>query len=205
MYNVEDVHNPIQEQSLVIGSEGSYADALSNPRVFTYYPEKNLLLLVGRFTKTNAVGDDDYRIASVFQGLVGIHIDPKSITEKFRITHVEIPEKAEEEWKKECSRYTNSAKTCRKLYDGSEYCYTNQYIPEYCLEGATVESYVSDRLHTQPDNIIYRTLYRGDDVYTLSRGAMKQWNIDSPSKFTQEYAFGNLPRVDSIKIPFEWK
>ena len=47
LYNVSDVKNPKQESSLVLGDVGSSSEALSNPRAFVYYKEKNLLLLPG--------------------------------------------------------------------------------------------------------------------------------------------------------------
>jgi uncharacterized secreted protein with C-terminal beta-propeller domain len=45
LYNVSDVKNPQRESTLTIGTAGSIADVLSNPRLFTWYKEKNLLFL----------------------------------------------------------------------------------------------------------------------------------------------------------------
>lgn len=45
LYNVSDVKNPQRESTLTLGTAGSSADVLSNPRLFTWYKEKNLLLI----------------------------------------------------------------------------------------------------------------------------------------------------------------
>lgn len=67
LYNVADVKNPKQERSLVIGDVGSSSDALHNPRTFTWYKEKNLLLLPGTFTTSVKDPSDAYRLAKSFQ------------------------------------------------------------------------------------------------------------------------------------------
>lgn len=50
LYNVSDVHHPVQEQSLVLGGAGSRTNVFSDPRAFTYYKEKQLLLLIANLT-----------------------------------------------------------------------------------------------------------------------------------------------------------
>lgn len=67
LYNVADVKNPKQERSLVIGDVGSSSEALHNPRTFTWYKEKNLLLLPGTFTTSTKDPSDAYRLAKNFQ------------------------------------------------------------------------------------------------------------------------------------------
>ena len=67
LYNVKDVKNPKQEQSLIIGDVGSSSDILWNPRLFTYYKEKNLLLMPGIFMTSANDPLDTYRSQSAFQ------------------------------------------------------------------------------------------------------------------------------------------
>lgn len=67
LYNVSDVAHPKQEATLTIGDRGSSSDVLQNPRAFTYYKEKNLLLLPAYITKSAGDPNDTYRAQSAFQ------------------------------------------------------------------------------------------------------------------------------------------
>ncbi len=110
LYNVRDVKNPTREASLALGDMGSSSDALSNPKAFVWYKEKNLLLIPVTLMTSAGNKDNAYLSKSVFQGMVGLSVSPGSITEKFRITHLSIPSTIHDAWKKDCAQYTQSNK-----------------------------------------------------------------------------------------------
>lgn len=193
LYNVSDVKNPKQESSLVIGDAGSSSDALWNPRAFVWYKEKNLLLLPATITKTAKDPNDPYRLASTFQGVVGVSILPTSVSEKFRISHISLPKDLEQQWKDECKQYSGSGSgvSCRKLLDGSEYCTANTYVyvPPYCYAGSTVDTYFANQIWNYSNDFIARVLYIGDSVYTFSPSSAKLWSITNPSAPQWSYIF----------------
>ncbi len=183
LYNVSDIKNPKQEQSLIIGDVGSSSDILWNPKVFTYYKENNLLLMPGTFMKSANDPVDSYRSSSAYQGVVGVSILPSGITEKFRVTHIVPPANLATLWKADCAQYT-STKTpvCRKLLDGSDYCESSSsYVPPYCFAGSTVETYFANQIWNYSSDFINRAVYIGDDLYTLGTSQIRRWNIVNPT------------------------
>lgn len=126
---------------------------------------------------------DSYRSQSAYQGLVGISILPQSISEKFRVTNISLDPKLEKIWRDECAGYTakNTNKpVCRKLLDGSEYCDNSssyQYIPPYCFEGSTVETYFASQMWNYSSDFVTRALYIGDTFYSIAENGIKSWNI----------------------------
>lgn len=183
LYNVSDVKNPKQEATLTLGDNGSSSEVLTNPRAFVYYKEKNLLLLPAQISYSAHDTEDQYRVKSVYQGLYGISILPGSITEKFRVTHIQAPADLEKEWRAECAQYTAKGKqVCRKLLDGSEYCTSSYtYVPNYCYADSIVESYLAANLWNYSDSFITRVLYKGDKFYSIAEGGIKAWSLSSPS------------------------
>ncbi len=67
LYNVSDIKNPKREASLTLGDAGSYSDVLNNPRAFTWYKEKNLLLLPATLMTSAKDPNDSYRSSNAFQ------------------------------------------------------------------------------------------------------------------------------------------
>jgi len=61
------VKNPTREGTLILGDAGSSSDALSNPKVFVWYKEKNLLLLPALLMSSTKGPDDNYFSKSAFQ------------------------------------------------------------------------------------------------------------------------------------------
>jgi Beta propeller domain len=181
LYNVRDVKNPKQEASLIFGDAGSSSEVLSNPRAFVWYKEKNLLLLPATLMKSANDPRDTYRSQSAFQGIVGVSILPKSISEKFRVTHIALDSSLEKKWKDECARYTSTTKpTCQKLLDGSEYCGGgDSYVPPYCYAGSTVETYFASNMWNYQRDFITRALYVGETFYSLSESGIKSWNFSN--------------------------
>ncbi len=109
-----------------------------------------------------------------------MEITPEAIAEKFRVTHITYASGAEDAWKKDCEEYlkeTDTA-TCVKLLDGTEYCPGNtRYVPQYCYEGATVESYIADHIWEYSNDYINRALYIGDSFYTIGNSRISKWNF----------------------------
>jgi Beta propeller domain len=106
LYNVSDIKNPKQERSLVLGDMGSSADALSNPKAFVWYKEKNLLLLPATLMTTAGDRENPYLSKAAFQGVVGVSITPDQIVEKFRLSHIVKTDTMNTEWKNNCKTYT---------------------------------------------------------------------------------------------------
>lgn len=118
-------------------------------------------------------------------------INPGSIIEKFRVTHILASKDAEIAWKKDCAQYMSVAKpVCQKLLDGSDYCPpSNTYVPPYCYAGSTVDTYMASNLWNYSRDFITRALYIGDRFYSLSESGVKSWNFASPSFPTGSVSF----------------
>jgi inhibitor of cysteine peptidase len=180
LYNVSDVKNPKQEQSLVLGDAGSSAEALSNPRAFVWYKEKNLLLLPATLMKSANDKNDSYRSQGAFQWIVWVSILPSDINEKFRVTHIALDPDLEKSWKKECAQYTSTKPTCQKLLDGSEYCGGgSSYVPPYCYAGSTIDTYFANQIWNYQRDFVTRALYVGETFYSLAEGGIKSWNFSN--------------------------
>ncbi len=179
LYNVRDVKNPKQEQSFVVGSVGSSTDALWNPRVFTYYKELGVLLLPGTYTKSANDPNDLYRSSDIYQGVVGVSIQPTGITEKFRVTHLVKPSNLDELWKKDCAQYKSSgAPKCYTLIDGGQYCEgSTNYVPPYCYAGSTSDAYFVNQIWNYSNDFISRAIYIGGEFYTLSPSRISRWSF----------------------------
>lgn len=171
-----------QLQSKTFGNAGSYSEALHNPRMFIWNAKKNLLLLPA--TLYSSKPSEPYKYTDFFNGLLGINLSPTSITERFRVTHIDTTG-LEEKRKKDCEPYLNQdpAETqCRKLIDGSTYCppvdYEYRYIPEYCYEGTTIGSYLAQTSWNHSQSFIKRALYIGDVMYGISDKLIGAYNGD---------------------------
>ncbi len=205
LYNVKDVKNPKQEQSLVIGDVGSSSDILWNPRLFTYYKEKNLLLMPGTFMMSANDPIDTYRSQSAFQWVVGVSILPGGITEKFRVSHI-APPNLDAEWKKSCEPYMgkSSSSSCRKLLDGSDYCESsNYYVPPYCFAGSTVDTYFANQIWNYSTDFINRALYIGDEFYTIGTSQIRRWKFADTKSALATLKFKTTSRSGIMPLIFD--
>ncbi len=179
LYNVADVKNPRQEQSLILGDVGSSSDVLWNPRLFTYYKERGLLLLPGTFTKSANDPKDIYRLSDTYQWVVWISIQQSGITERFRVTHIKKPVDLEESWKKDCAQYARpTTPSCHAVIGWGEYCeWSTNYVPPYCYAGSTKDAYFAQNIWNYSNDFISRALYIGEEFYTLSPSWVARWTL----------------------------
>jgi inhibitor of cysteine peptidase len=199
LYNVRDVKNPRQEATLTLGGAGSSAEALSNPRAFVYYKEKNLLLMPATIMKSANDPNDSYRSIGAFQWVVGVSLSPSSIIEKFRVSHITLSKALEDEWKKDCARYTAKTNKCYTLLDGSQYCDGGgSYVPPYCYAGSTVETYLASNLWNYQRDFVTRTLYVGEQFYSFSEGSIRSWNFSNTTSPTAATTFAPSPIKNPI-------
>lgn len=204
LYNVTDVKNPQRQSTLTLGTAGSSADVLSNPRLFTWYKEKNLLLLPATIMSGYQDTSKQVVTTSAFQGVVGISITPTGISEKFRVTHIARDKNLESDWKKSCDDTFKTLKepVCRKLLNGKIYCETNyQYVPPYCYMGSTVDSYFAQNLWNYSDTFIRRAAYIGDTYYTLSDTRISSWRLARPTYPVNSLLLRSSPDTKILPIP----
>lgn len=160
-----------QQYTKTFGEQGSYSEALNNPRMFAWDSKRKLLLLPATLYWMKDATTYTYK--DFFQGLLGINIDASTgIKQKFKVTHIESKD-WEQDRINDCKQYTTASteKTCRKLYDGTEYCSAAQsysYVPEYCYADSTVGQYLAYKSWDFQPYFINRGLYIGDTVYSLS-------------------------------------
>ncbi|MCT4617467.1 MAG: beta-propeller domain-containing protein [Candidatus Gracilibacteria bacterium] len=191
LYDVSDFENPKQKHSLTLGQNGSYSEALNNPRMFMWNAAKNTLLLPATLYKND--DDDMYNRKDYFNGLVVVDINKDSgIKEKARITHIDTTG-LEQMRKNDCSKYIKKEKEepeCRKLIDGTEYCKSlnYRYVPEYCYADSTLGEYMASRSWQFRDEFIKRALWIGDKYYSIS------------DSYVQSNYFSNNKEADKLDI-----
>jgi inhibitor of cysteine peptidase len=194
LYNVADVKNPKQEQSLTIGDAGSSSEVLTNPRAFVWYKEKNLLLMPATVMVSANDEADSYRSKSGFQGILGISIFPSAISEKFRVSNISLASTLEADWRADCAQYTNkwTKPVCRKLLDGSEYCTsTSSYVPPYCFADSTVDTYFASQIWNYYDDFVSRALYVGEKFYSISNSKIRLWDFANTKTPVAEVKFSS--------------
>ena len=169
LYNVSDVKNPKQEATLTLGDAGSSSDALWDPKQFVYYKEKNLLLLPMTLMTSANDKENSYLSKAAFQWLVGISLTPGSISEKFRISHIQDANTLVEMWKKDCE---NQIKI-NKQYP--------QYVPSYCKAEWTVDMYFANNIWNYSGDFINRVLYVGDSLYTIGMSRIQMQSLSIPT------------------------
>lgn len=168
LYNVADVKNPRQESSLILGDAGSSSEALSNPRAFVYYKEKNLLLLPATLMTSAKDPNNTYLSKSAWQWVVGVTILPSAITEKFRVSHLAPLSTLDTAWKKDCAQY----KTAKYAYG---------YTPDYCKPSATLDMYRASNLWNESRDFIDRVVYVGERLYTIGESSIRSWSLSDTS------------------------
>lgn len=142
LYDVGNVSSPKQLSSLTLGDAGSSSEALSNPRLFTWYAKKNLLFLPATLMSSALDTNDSYRSKDAWQGTLALSIDTvNGVKEKSRITHIDrtgLDTKRLED----CKQYTkvDMKPVCHKIIGGGEVCSDSSgtYVPPYCYEDSSV-------------------------------------------------------------------
>ncbi len=186
LYDISDLKNPKQQYSLTLGDNGSSSEALTNPRMFTWYPGKKLLLIPATLFQSANDPQNYWRHINAWQGTIGIKIDVKTgIQEDARVTHIDRGD-LEVKRQKDCAQYKVTEKpVCKKLLTGEEYCPpVNTWVPEYCYADSSINEYFANQIWGWNDNFIIRNLYVGDTLYTLSNTYIRASSLDivaSPS------------------------
>ena len=151
----------------------SESEALVNPRIFMRKKDdKNLFIPV---TLRKNSPNDIYTTIDFFQGLISINIDDsKWISQNYKITHIDTSS-LEENRRKECNSYieknnNNEDWQCQQLINWDLYCprKTYSYIPKYCYKNSTIWEYLSTQSRKYSNDFIKRTLWIGNDIYTIS-------------------------------------
>ena len=170
-----------QKYTKTLGENGSYSEALQNPRMFMWKASDNKLFLPVQLYKN--AEDDQYRRKDFFQWLVTLTINKDTwIKEDFRLTHINTS-KLEEERTKECSKYTKDTteKKCVKLIWGWEYCEAVKYnyVPKHCYADSTIWEYLASKSWQYRNSYIKRALWIWDDTYAISNEKISISDIDS--------------------------
>jgi hypothetical protein len=161
-----------QQHTLTLWQNGSYSEALNNPRMFMWNANKKMLLIPATLYKND--WKDYYNYTDFYNWLFGISIDKDNwIKEKYRISHIDTTW-LEESRTKDCAQYTNISKEpkCYKIIGGWEYCEpaSNNYVPKYCYEWSTIWEYLVQRSYDFANSFVKRWLWTWDNVYAISNG-----------------------------------
>ena len=171
------------------GGQGSYSEALHNPRMFVWNADKKTLLLPATLYER----DENYKNTDFYNGLISIKIDKNSgVKVEAKTTHIDTSG-LEEERKKECSQYSVDTEEpeCRELLDGTMYCGQKpqkKYVPEYCFADSPIWEYLANRSWKFNKSFIKRALYIGDDVYAISDDKIST------------HEFGTLKNKNEVKM-----
>lgn len=186
LYDVSDIKNPKQKYTFDLGEQGSYSDALNNPRLFVWKESsKQLFLPVTLYWKKDATS---YENKDAFQGVVVLSVDKtKGISQLAQLTHIDSSGIGEKRIQ-DCKQYSVKADVpqCRKLLDGTQFCTDpatqNRWVPEYCYADATDGAYFAAQMWNWSRDFIKRTAFMDNWVYTVADSGVKSW--DSNRLFT---------------------
>lgn len=173
-----------QKYTKTLWENGSYSEALNNPRMFMWKANDKKLFLPA--TLYDNYDDDIYRHKDFYQWLITFTIDKDFwIKEDFRITHIDLTW-VEEERAEECSKYTpeNTEKKCVKLIWWWEYCedVKYSYVPKYCYADSKISEYVAYKAWNYSKSYVKRALWIGNITYSISDDKIKSSNIDTGEK-----------------------
>ncbi len=183
-----------QLHTMTMGENGSYSEALHNPRMFVWNKARNTLLLPASLYVNDP--KQQYKRIDFYNGLLSINITPNGITKNAQVTHIDTSD-LEEKRELECSRYSKIIsweKQCTTLLDGTEYCSEwepvgETYVPPYCYENSPVSEYLAGRSWQFNKSFIKRWLYVGNSVYALSDDKISSHVFDDLAEIKSE-AFG---------------
>lgn len=182
LYDVADVANPKQLSTLTLGDQGSSSDVLQNPRLFIWYPKKNLLFMPATLMTNANDSTQPYRNKDAWQGTVALSITTGSgVQEKARITHIDRTG-LEAKRTEECKQYAkvDTKPICYKLIGGGEYC-TNPsqtYVPPYCYADSPIGEYFANQIWNFSNDFVLRNLYLDNTLITVSNNQIQANDID---------------------------
>lgn len=176
-----------QAYTKTIGGQGSYSEALSNPRMFVWNSERKTLLLPATLYER----DTNYRTTDYYNGLFAFKIDAGSgISELGKTSHIDMTG-VEEARQKECEGYTatSSEPVCRELWNGEMRCESpeiNMYVPNYCYKDSTVWQYIGEKSWEYQSMNVKRALYIGENVYGFSdeKVGVYDWKLSGKTSYS---------------------
>ena len=162
-----------QLQTLTMWENGSYSEALHNPRMFVWNSAKKTLLIPASLYVNDPL--QEYQRIDFYNGLLSIEIKPEGITKNAQVTHIDTTW-LEEKRSEECGKYSkiiSGEPTCTTLLDGTEYCtapekITNTYVPPYCEAGTSLSQYLANKSWQFNQSFVKRALYVWNTVYAIS-------------------------------------
>lgn len=174
-----------QKFTKTIWDNGTYSEALSNPRMFMWNSSKNTLLLP--ITEKISSPNDHYKIIDYFQWMYSFDIDAQNgISQNYKISHLNYDE-IQDERNQECKKYSQDLEqqVCKTLIDGTQYCTktTSTYIPSYCYIDSTIWEYLSRNSYKYSHDFIKRALWVWDRVITISDSQLQVWNLTTGKSY----------------------
>ena len=163
-----------QLHTLTMWENGSYSEALNNPRMFVWNKARNTLLLPANLYVNDPT--EQYKRIDFYNWLLSVNISPENgIVKNAQTTHIDTSGLREKR-DIECSKYSAALSwepVCKKLLDGTEYCTSGEssrdtYIPNYCYENSPLWEYLANRSWEFNKSFIKRWLYAGNTVYAIS-------------------------------------
>ncbi len=171
-----------------LGGNGSYSEALANPRMFVWNAAKKILLLPASLSERNK----NYELTDYYNGIFALGINAETWIELlWKNTHINISE-LEQTREKECSAYSavSSEPVCRELLNGEVVCSSptiEQYVPNYCYKDSTIWLYIWDKQWQFQSSQIKRALYIWDKVYWISDSVLWVYDFKLNEKYTVDF------------------
>ncbi len=174
-----------QKYTKTLWGNGSYSEALNNPRMFMWNAAKNRLLLPAQLYVNSS--EDYYKRIDFYQGLFAFEIDKDTwISEKYRVTHIDFSD-IEKQRTDECAKYSQKQEesSCKLLLDGTEYCSskTYSYVPEYCFAESNIWTYKANKSYNYRNDYVKRALWIGNTAISISDNKMMTTDLESGKKY----------------------
>jgi inhibitor of cysteine peptidase len=173
-----------QKYTKTLWANGSYSEALQNPRMFVWNAVKKTLLLPATVYLNSP--EDYYKKIDFYQGLFSFEIDKdKWILENYKLSHIDFSD-IEAERTKECSQYSQKENeaTCKLLLDGTQYCAPKKYnyVPEYCFADSNLWEYKAKKSYNYRNDYVKRALWIGDAAISISDNQIMTSDLDTWKK-----------------------
>ena len=174
-----------QKFTKTLGGNGSYSEALNNPRMFMWNTAKNTLLLPAQLYVNSP--DDYYKRIDFYQGLFALEINKDTwISEKYRVSHIDMSD-IEKQRTDECAKYSQKQEesNCKLLLDGTQYCSakTYSYVPQYCFADSNIGEYKASKSYNYRNDYVKRSLWIWDTSISISDNKIMTSDLESGKKY----------------------
>jgi len=186
LFDVSDVHNPIERAKIEIGDRGTSSDALYDHKAVLFDKEKGILVIPIQLHeidknkyKDGEIPDNAYG-QFVWQGAYVLNIDKDEISLRGRITHDEDTLLAEEE---PIGTQRVEGGVNKWIKTGNNEWRLEINYESYFGEDPTERTYTDyhiDNIFRRSDyrKAVKRSLYMGDVLYTLSQYKIKANDLE---------------------------